>query len=504
MKTKTRIWILPFASAALFLVGVVILVLMAANTSATIRSIGATSYPAMDLTTRFDRRLESLVATIQGAVAEGDQKRLDEAKATGAEARKLLVDLKALGFEPNAAGKLEKSFEDHLTAALDAAQIMLGTTQGDTGAAIQRMQGALSRLQAALGETRKLARAAFDDSLQTAGDGVNRTVWVTIAIGVAVVGTLFVGSFLVIGSVWRQLGGEPEYARSVMHAMAAGDLSQDISVAPGATGSLLAAVQEMAQGLRGIVGNVRQGTETITTASQEIAMGNHDLSQRTERQAGSLEQTASNIRSLAEAVRQSADAARQANQLAGSAAEVARRGGEVVGQVVGTMDEISSSSRRIADIIGVIDGIAFQTNILALNAAVEAARAGEQGRGFAVVAGEVRSLAQRSADAAKEIKSLIGASVERVESGSRLVGEAGSTMGEIVASVQRVSDIIAEISAATGEQSEGIGQVNQAVSQLDQMTQQNAALVEQAAAAASSLEQQALGLQQAVSTFRTR
>ena len=457
----------------------------------------------MDLTTRFDRRLESLVATIQGAVAEGDQKRLDEAKATGAEARKLLVDLKALGFEPNAAGKLEKSFEDHLTAALDAAQIMLGTTQGDTGAAIQRMQGALSRLQAALGETRKLARAAFDDSLQTAGDGVNRTVWVTIAIGVAVVGTLFVGSFLVIGSVWRQLGGEPEYARSVMHAMAAGDLSQDISVAPGATGSLLAAVQEMAQGLRGIVGNVRQGTETITTASQEIAMGNHDLSQRTERQAGSLEQTASNIRSLAEAVRQSAEAARQANQLAGSAAEVARRG-EVVGQVVGTMDEISSSSRRIADIIGVIDGIAFQTNILALNAAVEAARAGEQGRGFAVVAGEVRSLAQRSADAAKEIKSLIGASVERVESGSRLVGEAGSTMGEIVASVQRVSDIIAEISAATGEQSEGIGQVNQAVSQLDQMTQQNAALVEQAAAAASSLEQQALGLQQAVSTFRTR
>jgi methyl-accepting chemotaxis protein len=284
----------------------------------------------MDLTTRFDRRLESLVATIQGAVAEGDQKRLDEAKATGAEARKLLVDLKALGFEPNAAGKLEKSFEDHLTAALDAAQIMLGTTQGDTGAAIQRMQGALSRLQAALGETRKLARAAFDDSLQTAGDGVNRTVWVTIAIGVAVVGTLFVGSFLVIGSVWRQLGGEPEYARSVMHAMAAGDLSQDISVAPGATGSLLAAVQEMAQGLRGIVGNVRQGTETITTASQEIAMGNHDLSQRTERQAGSLEQTASNIRSLAEAVRQSAEAARQANQLAGSAAEVARRGGEVV------------------------------------------------------------------------------------------------------------------------------------------------------------------------------
>jgi methyl-accepting chemotaxis protein len=209
------------------------------------------------------------------------------------------------------------------------------------------------------------------------------------------------------------------------------------------------------------------------------------------------------LRTLTEAVRQSADSSRQANQLAGSAAEVARRGGQVVGDVVHTMNEINTSSKKIADIISVIDGIAFQTNILALNAAVEAARAGEQGRGFAVVAGEVRSLAQRSADAAKEIKSLIGASVERVESGSRLVQEAGSTMDEIVSSVQRVTDIIGEITSATSEQSEGIVQVNDAIHQIDQMTQQNAALVEEAAAAASSLEQQAQGLQQAVSAFRT-
>jgi methyl-accepting chemotaxis protein len=233
-----------------------------------------------------------------------------------------------------------------------------------------------------------------------------------------------------------------------------------------------------------------------------VAGGNQDLSQRTEQTASSLQQAASSMTQLTGTVRQSAEAASQANQLADSASSVARRGGAVVGEVVSTMDQISTASRRIADIIGVIDGIAFQTNILALNAAVEAARAGEQGRGFAVVAGEVRSLAQRSAEAAKEIKSLIGSSVERVEAGSRLVQEAGGTMNEIVASVQRVSDIIGEISAAAGEQSSGIGQVSQSVTQLDAMTQQNAALVEQSAAAAESLREQSQRLSGLVSAFR--
>jgi methyl-accepting chemotaxis protein len=259
---------------------------------------------------------------------------------------------------------------------------------------------------------------------------------------------------------------------------------------------------EMQDSLRKLVVDVRSSGDSIATASVQIASGNQDLSTRTEQTASNLQQAASSLEELTGTVAQTADSARTANQLAASACTVASRGGEVVGQVVTTMDEINASSRRIADIIGTIDGIAFQTNILALNAAVEAARAGEQGRGFAVVAGEVRSLAGRSAEAAREIKSLIGASVEKVESGSRLVQDAGTTMNEIVASVQRVTDMIAEISAAAREQSQGIGEVNTAVNQLDQMTQQNAALVEQSTAAAASLEDQSRKLAQIVATFR--
>jgi methyl-accepting chemotaxis protein len=268
------------------------------------------------------------------------------------------------------------------------------------------------------------------------------------------------------------------------------------------TGQLLRAIETMRSALAGSLHQIRGVAESISTASTQIAIGNQDLSARTEQTASSLQQTASSMEELTGTVRQSADSAAQANQMASSAAEVARRGGTAVSQVTVTMEDINGSSRRIADIIGVIDGIAFQTNILALNAAVEAARAGEQGRGFAVVASEVRSLAQRSAEAAKEIKGLIGQSVDKVELGSRLVGDAGATMNEIVASVQRVTDIIGEISAAASEQSSGIGQIGVAVNQLDQMTQQNAALVEESAAAAESLKEQAKTLSNVIATFR--
>ncbi|WP_308296469.1 methyl-accepting chemotaxis protein [Rhizobacter sp. J219] len=295
-----------------------------------------------------------------------------------------------------------------------------------------------------------------------------------------------------------------DQAEALAKAIAQGDLTDHHVDTHGKdeAARLLQALSGMQRSLRDTIRQVRTSTDSINTASAEIASGNSDLSSRTEQAASNLQQTASSMEQLTGTVKQSADSARQANQFAASAAEVAQRGGSVVAQVVSTMDEINASSKKISDIIGVIDGIAFQTNILALNAAVEAARAGEQGRGFAVVASEVRSLAQRSAEAAREIKGLIGTSVDKVEAGSRLVADAGATMTEIVGSVQRVTDIIGEITAASSEQSDGIGQVNSAVAQLDQMTQQNAALVEQSAAAADSLQQQAGNLSKVVGTFR--
>jgi methyl-accepting chemotaxis protein len=304
--------------------------------------------------------------------------------------------------------------------------------------------------------------------------------------------------FLTLG-ITRPLNTAVDISRRV----AEGDLSSDVQVkSRDETGQLLQALKDMNSSLRRIVSNVRSGTDTIATASGEIAAGNLDLSSRTEQQASALEETASSMEELISTVKQNADNARQANQLAESASDVAAQGGGVVSQVVDTMGAINESSRKIVDIISVIDGIAFQTNILALNAAVEAARAGEQGRGFAVVASEVRSLAQRSAAAAKEIKVLISDSVEKVGNGSRLVEQAGATMSEVVQSVKRVTDIVGEISSASQEQSAGIEQINHAITQMDQVTQQNAALVEEAAAAAASMQNQADSLAQLVSVFK--
>jgi methyl-accepting chemotaxis protein len=292
-------------------------------------------------------------------------------------------------------------------------------------------------------------------------------------------------------------------AVSLARNVADGDLTLSIDVKSACeTGQLMQALKDMTGNLQNLVSQVRHGTDTIATASAEIASGNQDLSSRTEQQASSLEETASSMEELTSTVKQNADNARQANQLAQSASGIALKGGDVVGQVVGTMASINESSRKIVDIISVIDGIAFQTNILALNAAVEAARAGEQGRGFAVVASEVRNLAHRSAAAAKDIKLLISDSVEKVENGSALVNQAGETMNEIVTSITRVTDIMSEITSASVEQSAGIEQVNTAIVQMDQVTQQNAALVEEAAAAAESMQDQAAQLSQVVSVFK--
>ncbi|HEX7644997.1 MAG TPA: methyl-accepting chemotaxis protein [Burkholderiaceae bacterium] len=337
-------------------------------------------------------------------------------------------------------------------------------------------------------------------------DTIDATIWnrvLNFSASALVLGAvLLVIGLTIARGMLRQLGAEPDYAADVTRAIAAGDLTGEINIKHGDQSSLLYSIKNMRDAIANIVGQVRIGTDAITGASSEIAQGNMDLSARTESQASSLEQTAASMETLTDTVRQNADNARQANQLALSASDVAVKGGAVVTQVVETMGSINDSSKKIVDIIGVIDGIAFQTNILALNAAVEAARAGEQGRGFAVVATEVRNLAQRSAGAAKEIKALIGDSVEKVEAGSKLVDQAGATMSEVVESIRRVTDIMGEITAASAEQTSGIEQVNQAIGAMDEVTQQNAALVEQAAAAAGAMQDQAASLAQVVSVFK--
>ena len=356
-------------------------------------------------------------------------------------------------------------------------------------------KGAIKPLQALIPVTQKSAAAGYEGAI-----ALSRTL---LSIGLVTAVVCLIGLATMAWLTIRALLTPLREVELSMRRIAEGDLATPVPAGRhDEVGRMIAALGEMQHRLQGLVTDVRRSTESITTASSEIAAGSQDLSSRTEQTASSLQQTSSSMKQLTGTVKQSADSARQANQLASSAAAVAERGGQVVAEVVITMDQINASSKKIADIIGVIDGIAFQTNILALNAAVEAARAGEQGRGFAVVASEVRSLAQRSASAAREIKTLIGTSVEKVDSGSKMVAHAGTTMQEIVASVQRVSDIIGEITVSASEQSDGIGQVNTAVTQLDQMTQQNAALVEQSSAAAESQKDQAIHLSGMVSAFK--
>ena len=365
-------------------------------------------------------------------------------------------------------------------------------------------------LDGAVAGAEKPIGAAFDELLAISAESTKKASeelaalmaeslqWLAvITVLILVLGAAF--SLLIARSITRPLNE----AVGVAQRVAAGDLTSAIDVkTKDETGMLLQALKDMNESLVKIVGEVRAGSEAIGSGTKQIATGNADLSQRTEEQASSLEETASSMEELTSTVKQNAENAKQANQLALGASQVAVKGGAVVGQVVDTMSSINESSKKIVDIISVIDGIAFQTNILALNAAVEAARAGEQGRGFAVVATEVRNLAQRSAAAAKEIKALIGDSVDKVGAGTKLVDEAGKTMEEIVSSVKRVTDIMSEITAASQEQSAGIEQVNQAITQMDEVTQQNAALVEEAAAAAESLEEQAQNLESAVAVFK--
>lgn len=385
-------------------------------------------------------------------------------------------------------------------------QQVLAQVQQDPAAAAALLNKqetpAWRELRAELLELKKITGADKEAARDEAAGAMGKARWTVLTL-VLLSLMVCVGFLLSLRRcVQRELGGDPATAREVLERVAAGDLLTEVPVAAGDSSSMMSALKRTRDSLRVLVADVNQSAQSIALASSEIAAGNQDLSSRTEHQASSLQQTASSMDQLSSTVQLNAESARQATQLAVSASDVASQGGTAVGQVVSTMDAINAQSKKIADITSVIDGIAFQTNILALNAAVEAARAGEQGRGFAVVAAEVRLLAQRSAAAAREIKSLISENVEKVEDGARQVQRAGQTMGQLVSQVQRVSSLISEISAATGEQSGGILQVSQAVGQLDEVTQQNAALVEQSTAAAQSLSQQADRLSALVKVFR--
>ncbi|WP_097203009.1 methyl-accepting chemotaxis protein [Delftia acidovorans] len=430
------------------------------------------------------RRLDEVVARNGLVMKELDQRLQTE------QARRLFADIR----------QARQPFVETMRQAGD-----LGlANQGD--AARDLIMGRLRSLQTtyfdaveALVDYQKAqTQATVDGSLRrVAEDGVAMLVLTLLA---AALGGLV--AWMITRTVKQQLGGEPSYAAGVARQIAQGDLSVRVQLAPGDTSSLLRAMEDMRAGLARVVADVRQSSESIATGASQIASGNADLSQRTEEQASNLEQTAASMEEMNATVKLNADTVRTATQLAASSSQAATGGGKIVDRVVATMEQITASSRKIEDIIGVIDSIAFQTNILALNAAVEAARAGEQGRGFAVVASEVRSLAQRSAAAAKEIKALIGESVSKVDEGSGLVSETGSAMKDIVQQAQRVADLIGEIGAATAEQADGVAQVGDAVVQLDQVTQQNAALVEESAAAAASLNAQAARLVDLVSLFK--
>jgi methyl-accepting chemotaxis protein len=500
MNFRTKIWMLPLSAALVFIVGVGTSYGVGERSSAALRQLRMIDDPTHDQMQLLDRGVEQFRLTLQSAASEGDADKLKEVQAVVDKTHAVLKALAAIDTKAESAQSLLAAFDAYQTAALGATRTMLARGDlGDQVASMQTTQGTLDKLvQAGL----EASAQAIADRQSEADSGVKTAQWINLITGLVVLAVLGAASRLIVSSVWRDLGGEPSDLQSLVRRIAEGDLQAQPRVEAGDERSLNAALAGMIVKLRQTVGTIRQATDSIAMASSEIEAGNLDLSHRTESTSSNLQTTASSVVQLDDSVRQTADAAQQANQLAGAATTAAQRGGGIMANVVTSMSEINDASRRIAEIIGVIDGIAFQTNILALNAAVEAARAGEQGRGFAVVAGEVRTLAHRSAQAAREIKALIVASGEKVDGGARLVHEAGAAMQEIVAGVQRVTDIIGAISSAASEQSGGIGQVNKAVSELDRMTQQNAALVEESAAAASSMREQAGRLTQAVAAFR--
>jgi methyl-accepting chemotaxis protein len=504
LSLSRRLWLPTLLVVGVILVMAVVISLRTQAQIALTQAALQTQLEKVERATEWAGLTEVNAARAMAALTSSDPELGNRLKAdmdaTSAKITRIQKAIEAIATTPEESAALGRVAEARKTYLEQRRQVL--AARGDAPAVPDdQLQAVRSRLASYLESQRAVVALTHQQAEQLASQTAHQrqmTMYMVVAVMLAMAAVLVLTTTLSTRSIVQPI----KDALAATDRIASGDLTSQLDTPRGdEIGDLLRGLDRMNGALRQLVSEVRSGAAGMQIASAEIATGNADLSSRTEQTASSLQATAGSMTQLTSTVQQSAEAAAQANQLASSAADAAVRGGEVVGQVVSNMDEIATSSRKIGDIIGVIDGIAFQTNILALNAAVEAARAGEQGRGFAVVAGEVRALAQRSAGAAREIKSLIGASMDTVEQGSKLVQDAGVTMTDLVASVRRVTDIIGEISASAHEQNDGIRQVNQAVTRLDEMTQQNAALVEQSAAAADSLREQAQRLNAQVQKF---
>lgn len=502
MKVKRQIWSLPIISAVVFSLGLAVSAYFTISALNTIKQTGEVDYPVLSEAESLRSEVQTISEELKNAVLEGDKKRLDQVDERAAKLSERFKSFSAIPGQKSRGERVSKEFDEYYVQAKAAARIMLEIEKGDVTSSIAKMQTSFNVLSGDLDVVLADSKIQFKTGIESSHNSVRTVLVVSIAVAVIVITLLAITSYFVIHAIWKQLGGEPEYAREIAQAVASGDLSINIEFDPKHKNSLLAALVEMKTRLERIVSEIKYSAEEIKGASGEIASGNSDLSARTEIQANNLGNAAQSMAELTAAVQKNAESALHANKLAATASTVATRGGQAVSQVVDTMNEISSSAKRISDITNVIDGIAFQTNILALNAAVEAARAGEQGRGFAVVASEVRNLAQRSAGAAKEIKELIVESVDKVNAGTHLVADAGRTMEEIVVAVRSVTQLISEISFSSQEQSSGLENLSRSVNEMDDSTQRNASMTEEATAAAKSLQQQAMQLSDAVGVFK--
>jgi methyl-accepting chemotaxis protein len=501
MRFRHRILLLPIMAAAIVSTGIAINARIIASASSNLQRVETVQYPLAEALRSLRADHAAISDTLRQALAEGDKSALDVAAERYLQAQQTLNGIAALGdSERPMAAELKLEFNGYYSSALEATKLMLGKN-GDASAAIEAMQHHNQVLLGLLTDKNSAAQSDFRQLLASSAAGLNRTQRVSMIAAAITLSCLALGSWILIGSVFRSLGGEPELAVQVVRRIAGGDFSERIALRARDHGSLLHDIVSLQRKLGTLISDVRGSSRSVDTASSDMDLAVGQLSQRTSSQANSLEETVSSMKDMTETVRRNADNARNANQLAVKTREQAQSGGQVVNRAIEAMSSITASSMRIGDIIGVIDEIAFQTNLLALNAAVEAARAGENGRGFAVVAQEVRSLAQRSATAAREIKTLIQASVEQVQQGSVLVDETGKRLHEIVESIAQVATIVSDISAASQEQARGLTEINGAVGHVDSMTQKNASMVEQVTSVARSVADQARRLTSLVDAF---